>query len=131
MISVEKFTYTTTLALSMGYYTMVLRMLLRNYCVIVLSCGLYEYTVLPMGLTISSNVFQLSMGGLFCDLVMVYVYVDNIIVLGSDNFEAHMKDVENMLWRLDGMVMQVNTRKTYWAVDKVDYHGFTITREGI
>ena len=102
----------------MGYYAIVLIMLSRNNCVIVLPWGLYEYTALPMGLTISLNMFQLSMSGLLSELVMVYIYVDNIIVLGSNTFETHMKNVEEVLRRLEEMGMQVNPRKTDCAEGK-------------
>ena len=105
----------------MGYYSMVLSMLSRKYFVIVLPWRPYKYTALHVGLTISLDMFQLSMIGLFCYLAKVCVYVDNIIVLCSDTFKAHMKDVEEVIWRLKEMRIQVNLRKTDWALEKVDY----------
>ena len=58
MVCVKKFAYATTLYLSMGYYTIILSIISRMYCVIVLSWVLHEYIALPMGLTISLDVFQ-------------------------------------------------------------------------
>ena len=65
----------------MGYYAMILDVLSRKYCVIILPWGLYAYTALPMGLCISSDIFQASMSSLFLDIPEVYVYVDDIIIL--------------------------------------------------
>ena len=84
-----------------------------------------------MGLSISSDIFQASMSSLFEDLPFVYVYVDDIFILGSGSFEEHLENVSLALDRLIEMGMQVNPLKTAWAADEVDYLGFTITREGI
>ena len=131
MISVEKFTFATALDLSMGYYAMILALLSRKYCVIILPWGLYEYTALPMGLSISSDVFQERMSSLFQDLTHVFVYVDDIIIIGSGSYEEHLKDVSLVIDRLIEMGMQVNPLKTSWAMEEVDYLGFRITRDGI
>ena len=58
MVCVEKTAYATTLYLSMGYYTIILSIISRIYCVIALPWVLHEYIALSMGLTISSDVFQ-------------------------------------------------------------------------
>ena len=131
MISVEKFMWATALDLSMGYYAMSLAMGSRQYCVIVLPWRMYEYTALPMGLSISSDIFQALMNSLFQDMAQLYVYVDNIIILGSSTFEEHLKAVAEAIDRLIGMGMQINPRKTAWVVEDVDYLCLTITREGI
>ena len=115
----------------MGYYAMILAMAARKYCVIVLPWGLYTYINLPVGLSISSDIFQVSMRVLFQDITQVYVYTDSIIILGFDTFEEHLETTAEVVDRLIGMGIQINPRKTALTVDKVDYSGFTITREGI
>ena len=131
MISLESFAFATSLDLSMGYYAMILAMLSRKYTAIILPWGLYEYTALPMGLKVSANIFQAAMSGLFKDLPQVYVYIDDIIIIGSGSYEEHLKDVDKAISRLIEMGMQINPRKTVWAAEEVDYLGFTITRKGI
>ena len=131
MISLESFAFATSLDLSMEYYAMILAMLSRKYTAIILPWGLYEYTALPMGLKVSANIFQAAMSGLFKDLPQVYVYIDDIIIIGSGSYEEHLKDVDKAISRLIEMGMQINPRKTVWAAEEVDYLGFTITRKGI
>ena len=43
------------------------------------------------------------MSELLCSLSMVYVYVDDTIVLGAGTFEKHIKYVEKVLLKLDEM----------------------------
>ena len=86
--------FSTALDLSMGYYAMILAMLARQYCVIILPWGLYKYTALPMGLAISSDIFQACMSQLFQNLPFVFVYVDDIFILGSGTFEEHLENVD-------------------------------------
>ena len=84
-----------------------------------------------MGLAISLDIFQSSMGSLFQDMPQIYVYVGDIIVLGSGSLEEHLEDVGKALDRLIEMGMQVNPMKTAWAVEEIDYLGFQITCKGI
>jgi hypothetical protein len=53
----EGFMYATSLDLNMGYYHILLTPFCR-LCTIVLPWGKYEYCRLPMGLSISPDVFQ-------------------------------------------------------------------------
>ena len=93
--------------------------------------GLYEYIALPMGLAISSDIFQSRMSALFQDLPYVFVYCNNIFIMGSGSFEEHLENMALVLDRLIKMGMQANPLKLAWAVDEVDYLGFNIIREGI
>ena len=63
--------------------------------------GLYEWRVLPMGLTNAPATFQRTMNRLFSDLLdrYVVVYLDNIMIFSRD-IESHEKHVEEVLSRL-------------------------------
>ena len=78
MYSIERFIFATALDLSMGYYAMLLAILSRKYCTIILPWGLYEYSALPMGLSISLDISQARMNLLFNDLPYVFVYMDDV-----------------------------------------------------
>ena len=95
MIRFEKFTFATSLDLSMGYYGMTIHKESRKYVVIVLPWGMREYDALSMGLSISVDIFQTSMSGLFEDMPEVVVYVDDIIIISSGSYEEHMKTVDS------------------------------------
>ena len=112
MFSLEKLMYATALDLSMGYYAMVLALLARKYCVIILPWGLYEYTALSMGLFINADIFQARMSALFHYFPFVYVYMDDVFILGSGTFDENLKNMSYVFARLIEMGMQVNPRKT-------------------
>ncbi|CAI5461758.1 unnamed protein product [Closterium sp. Yama58-4] len=63
--------------------------------------GCYEYTVMPFGLTNAPSTFQLTMNGVFRDMLdkKVIVYLDDILVY-SKTREQHLQDLEEVFRRL-------------------------------
>jgi hypothetical protein len=61
--------------------------------------GLYEYLVLPFGITNAPACFQREMNGLFGHLPFVSVYMDDILVFSSSMAEhtAHLTEVLSLL----------------------------------
>ncbi|GJP51861.1 hypothetical protein CLOM_g10990 [Closterium sp. NIES-68] len=57
--------------------------------------GSYEYTVMPFGLTNAPSTFQLTMNGVFRDLLdkCVIIYLDDILIY-SKTREQHLQDLE-------------------------------------
>ena len=115
----------------MGYYAMTLDEESKMYCAIVLPWGIYRYNMLPMGILVACDIFQAAMGALFQDLEKLFVYLDDLIVLGNGTFKEHMSEVDETLSRLLTKGLQINFAKYVWAVQEVDYLGFTLTRIGI
>ena len=63
--------------------------------------GLYEWRVLPMGLTNAPATFQRTMNRLFSDVLDKYVvvYLDDILIFSRD-IESHAQHVHDVLARL-------------------------------
>jgi hypothetical protein len=89
-----KFTHATALDLSMGYYHFVLTPRSQQMCTIVLPWGKYYYKRLPMGLSISPDVFQQELSSLFHDLAYVKVFIDDILVITKGTYEDHLENWE-------------------------------------
>ena len=106
------FRFATFIDLNMGYYSMKLDAESRKKCVTCLPWGLYAYNMLPMGLKIASDVFQEATGELFHDMEQVVVYIEGILIIGTDTFDQHMKVVDEVLRRLKEKGMQVNAKKS-------------------
>ena len=100
IISIKKLTWATSLDLSMSFDDMTLHLGSRKYTVIILPWGMFEYTALPMGLKISTGIFQPTMSVLFQDMPEIFVYVDDIIIISSGSYEEHLKTVEKVIERL-------------------------------
>ena len=131
MLSIGFFRWAMCIDLNTGYYSMALRKAAKKLCVTCLLWGLYQYNMLLMGVKVATDVFQEAMLSLFNDLEGVIVYLDDIIILGSDSFEEHMKIVSEVLRRLEYQGLQVNPLKSFWGQHQVEYLGFLITRDGI
>jgi hypothetical protein len=65
----EGFTYSTTLGLKMGYYTIRLDPAVAKMCTIIFPWGKYSHQRLPMGFSGSADIFQAEMGNLMATLV--------------------------------------------------------------
>ena len=63
--------------------------------------GLYEWKVLPMGLTNAPATFQRTMNRFIADVLDKYVvvYLDDILIFSKD-IESHEKHVADVLARL-------------------------------
>ena len=87
---VGRFRYTTYLDLNMGHYAMGLDKDSKNICTIVTPRGSYKYNVLPMGLVIASDMFQVRLSQLLQDTLFVLVYIDDIAIIGANSFANHL-----------------------------------------
>ena len=131
MQKLEGFTYATALDLSMGYYHIPLDEASSKLCTTILPWGKYRYLRLPMGIKNSPDIFQVIMQGLMADLEYVRAYIDDILIISNGTFEDHMRKVAEVLARLEKAGFMVNLRKSFFALDKVEYLGFWLTRDGI
>ena len=86
---------------------MLLDEIARERCVICLHWGLYCYNVPPMGLIVSVDVFQEAVEKLMAGLEKVFVYMDDIVIIGDGTFGEHMKDVREVLERLVNKGLQI------------------------
>ena len=98
---------------------------------IVLHWGIYRYKMLPMGILVTCDIFQATMGTLFQDLEKIFVYLDDLIALGNGALDEHLATVDEILSRLLAKELQINISKSSWAVQEVNYLGFTLVRTGI
>ena len=98
---------------------------------IVLHWGIYRYNMLPMGILVTCDIFQAAMGTLFQDLEKLFVYLDDLIALGNGTLDEHLAEVDEILSRLLAKELQINISKSSWAVQEVNYLGFTLVRTGI
>ena len=125
------FTYVTAIDLNMGYYAMALTERSKDICTIVLPWGKYRYNSLPMGVCIATDVFQQRLAELVAGIPHVYVFIDDILIVGKQTYEKHIEQVGKVLRVLMESGMQVNPLKSFWAQGEVDYLGYVISRRGI
>ena len=128
----EGFMYATSLDLNMGYYHMILTPFSSSLCTIVLPWGKYEYQRLPMGLSISPDIFQEKMSELMAGLEFARDYLDDLLVLSTERgFDKHLRKLEQVLTRLQEAGLKINAVKSFFARTNLEYLGYNISREGL
>src|SRR5210317_124473 len=127
----EGFLFATSLDLNMGYYHIELTPNASRLCTIVLPWGKYEYLRLPIGLCNSPDIFQKNMSEFMADLNFVRAYIDDLLVITQGNFTKHLKQLEQVLQKLQEAGLKINMSKSKLARTKLEYLGYWITRNGI
>ena len=117
--------------LNMGYYAITLDKESKIYCLMILPWGIFRYNMVPMGILVTCDIFQSAMGTLFQNLEHLLVYLYDLLTLASGSLDEHLAEVDEVLSRLLAKGLRVNLIKLAWAVQKVVYLGFMITRDGI
>jgi hypothetical protein len=96
----EGFTYTTTLDLNMGYYTIRLYPNSSIICTCIFPWGKYSHLQLPMGIAGSPDIFQAKMSALMVALEFVRAYLDDLLCITKANLEDHLDKLKMVLTRL-------------------------------
>ena len=93
--------YFTVIGLTAGYYQVPLDPASREYTAFVCSRGLFEFIVLPMGITGATETFQRMMNMVLEGLIAIicFVYLDDVIVF-STTIPQHIIDVQTVVDRL-------------------------------
>jgi hypothetical protein len=98
----EGFMYATSLDFKYGilpYTAYAILQQVMYYCI--LPWGKYEYCRLPMGLSISPDVFQEKMSELMSGLEFAWAYLNDLLILSTEKgFEKHLDKLELVLTRL-------------------------------
>ncbi|GJP83917.1 hypothetical protein CLOP_g14018 [Closterium sp. NIES-67] len=94
--------------------------------------GRYEYTVMPFGLTNTPLTFQLTMNGVFRDLLNKYViiYFDDILIYSKAR-EEHLKDLEAVFQRVQQHRLITKGSKCEFLKQELEFLGHVISTEGI
>ena len=123
----------TTLDARSGYWQFPLAEGSRKYTAFrSVAHGLLEWCRLPMGLVISSAEYQRRIETVLQGLTeeCCLCYVDDVVVF-SQSFEQHIKDLEAVLARFREANITINLEKSFFCRTNVAYLGFRISGEGI
>ncbi len=86
----------------MGYYTIQLDAESKDITTIVTEFGKFRYSVLPMGLVSSGNIFQQAkVNEILGDIEGVKAYIDDIlVVLNKGTFKDHVDQLRTCFQRI-------------------------------
>ena len=94
--------------------------------------GLFEWRVMPMGLTSAPGTFQRAMNHLFHDLLDkgVVVYLDDVLIY-SRTLEEHLHLLELVLQRLHEHQFHASLPKCMFAQERITFLGHVLSAGGI
>ena len=91
--------------------------------------GLYEYTVMPFGLSNAAQTFQRFIDTVLRGLDFCYAYLDDILVASQDETE-HREHLKRLFARLNEFGMTINPSKCTFAKGEVQFLGYTVNGNG-
>ena len=94
--------------------------------------GLFQYKVLPFGLTNGPATFQSYINDTLRDLLDVTctAYLDDILIYSDDELE-HEAHVKQVVQRLRDAGLQADIKKCEFGVKRTKYLGFIISTDGV
>ncbi|PKU84723.1 putative mitochondrial protein [Dendrobium catenatum] len=94
--------------------------------------GLYEWTVMPFGVSNAPSTFMRLMNQVFRPLMnkCVVIYFDDILVYSS-SVDLHLEHLRSVLDLLREQQLFANPKKCQYLTDKISFLGFIISSAGI
>jgi hypothetical protein len=94
--------------------------------------GLYEYTIMPFGLSNTPATFQNIINHIFWDLLDLglIVYLDDILIY-AETEEEHNRIITEVLKYLAANRLAILQDKCFWSTTQVDFLGYVISKDGI
>lgn len=124
--------YFSTLDLICGYWQVPVRKSDQEKTAFVTHNGLYEFTVMPFGLSNAPATFQRLMDMVLAGLKWksCLVYLDDIIVF-SRTYEEHLTHLEEVFQRLEEHELRLKPSKCYLCYNEIIYLGHRISKDGV
>lgn len=92
--------------------------------------GLIAFLFMTFGLRNGSQNFQRYINRVLGDLDFVYVYIDDVLV-ASTSIEEHYKHLRIVFERLKKFCLRLNVNKCVFAVEELEFLGYTVNAKGI
>ncbi|XP_061164466.1 uncharacterized protein K02A2.6-like [Saccostrea echinata] len=120
----------TKLDLKNAYLQMMVREEDRHYLTINTHRGLFQYNRLVFGIASAPAIWQRAMDTVLQGLEGVHCNMDDMIITGRTP-EEHLKNLEQVLKRLDRYGLKANVDKSEFLKDKIEFCGHVIDAEGL
>uniref|UniRef100_A0A0N5BIJ3 Reverse transcriptase domain-containing protein n=1 Tax=Strongyloides papillosus TaxID=174720 RepID=A0A0N5BIJ3_STREA len=122
--------YYSVFDLKQGFHQIPLDEHSRRIAAFVTHRGIYQYKVMPMGLTGSPDKFQDIMDKVLSNIPDCYIYLDDILTCSQDE-ESHIHNINNILSRIAEYNMKITLNKCQFGQKNAQYLGYIIDFDGI
>ena len=117
--------WVTTIDLLKGYYQIPLSDEARVISAFITPFGLYQYTVMPFGLSNAPATFQRAINYVIQDLEGTAAYLDDLVVT-SDDWAQHLTRLRRLMGRLQEAGFTINLAKSTFGRSTVVYLGHEV-----
>ena len=117
--------YVTKLDLLKGYYKVELTERARTISAFITPFGLFQYNVMPFGMSNAPSTFQRLIHDIIRDLEGVYAYLDDIVIVG-DTWEEHFHRLTLLFEKLTKANLTINLKKSTFGQGTVTYLGHIV-----
>lgn len=130
--SLQEAKFFSTLDLRSGYWQVEMEEKSREKTAFITHKGLYEFRVMPYGLTNAPATFQRLMDIVLAGLKWqcCLVYIDDVIIY-SPTFEQHIEDLKHVFEALRSANLTLKTTKCHFCRRETKYLGHVITSDGV
>ena len=130
--SLQEAKFISTLDLRTGYWQVEMDEKSREKTAFITQKGLFEFKVMPYGLTNAPATFQRLMDVVLAGLKWqcCLVYIDDVIIYSS-TFEQHIEDLKKVFEALRSANLTLKTSKCHFCRRETKYLGHVITKEGV
>ena len=118
--------YFSVLDLKNGFWQVPLTNDSKKYTAFTTEFGLYQFKVLPFGIANGPAEFSRLMRNLFCNQEHVFTFLDDILI-ATDTIETHFEILEKVFTTLKNANLKVNSKKSHFVVETIDFLGQTLS----
>jgi hypothetical protein len=95
--------------------------------------GLYEFLVMPFGLSYAPGTFQRLMNYILQEFLndFVAVYLDDIIIYTKGTFQQHIEQVEKVFQKLREAKLKIKISKCHFCLPNIHFLGHVVGRDGV
>ena len=94
LLNLEKFKYSSSIDLNMGYYHICLIKKDSSLCTIIIQWIKYRYKGLTMGVSNTPDIFQEKMNKMFRGFEFIRVYIDDLLIMTKGDWSNHLDKME-------------------------------------
>lgn len=123
----------TTLDLASGYWQVGMHPDDVEKTAFITPFGLYEFLVMPFGLSYAPGTFQRLMNHVLQDFLdlFVAVYLDDVIIYTDGSFEQHMDHLRQVFQKIEAANLKIKLKKCYFCLPNIHFLGHVVGRDGI
>jgi len=120
------------LDLHSGYWQIEVDEADRHKTAFITRYGLYEWNVMPFGLSGAPSTFQRAMHDVFRDLLDkgVVVYLDDVLIYAPDEV-THLRLLDTVLQRLHEHKYFAKASKCSFLKDEIEFLGHVVSKDGL